>query len=285
MSIRILVYSPDVELGRMLADALRAESGRLKVQVSERYPTEREIEMSDQGGVGAIVVGLTGEFAGLETIKNFRSVAPAIPTVAAGRSESSSELLDAMRAGATDYLWPPFGSERLANLLGSLPARAGRTKANHLVCFLPCQPTDGASTIALHVAHALPGVAGVKPLLLDCDIHSSTLAFRLGTKFDFHLGHALERLSDLDDIWTRVAADWNGFFILPCPALAFVPQRRPIPSLSLSPPAFLPISTHFTAPPGVPQTPSSPKPVSPRSTFPVGPGHFTSGLTSRLRTL
>jgi DNA-binding NarL/FixJ family response regulator len=90
----------------MLAEALQAESPRLKVQLSERYPTEREIETSDLRGVGAIVVGLTAGLAGLETIKNLRSAAPEIPTVAVGRSESSSELLDAMRAGATDYLWP-----------------------------------------------------------------------------------------------------------------------------------------------------------------------------------
>jgi pilus assembly protein CpaE len=234
VSIRILVYSPDVEVGRMLAEALQAESPRLKVQLSERYPTEREIETSDLRGVGAIVVGLTAGLAGLETIKNLRSAAPEIPTVAVGRSESSSELLDAMRAGATDYLWPPFGRERLANLLGSLPKRAGRTKSNRLICFSPCQSTDGASTIALHVAHALPRIAGAKPLLLDCDIHSSTLAFRLGTKFDFHLGDALERVSDLDDIWTRLATDWNGFRILPCPTEGEPPTeilRRRIPKV------------------------------------------------------
>jgi Flp pilus assembly CpaE family ATPase len=103
-----------------------------------------------------------------------------------------------------------------------------------LICFSPCQSTDGASTIALHVAHALPRVADVKPLLLDCDIHSSTLAFRLGTKFDFHLGDALERVSDLDEIWTRVAADWNGFRILPCPTEGEPPTeilRRRLPEV------------------------------------------------------
>ena len=207
MSLRIRVYSPDVEVGRTLAEALQAESPRLKVQLSDCYPTEREIEMLDQRGVGAIVVGLTAGLAGLEAIKNLRSVAPEIPTVAVGKSESSTELLDAMRAGATDYLWPPFDRERLVNLLNSIPKRAGRAKSNRLICFSPSQSTDGASTIALHVAHAMTMVTEIKPLLLDCDIHSSTLAFRLGTKFDFHLGHALERVSDLDDIWTRVATD------------------------------------------------------------------------------
>jgi pilus assembly protein CpaE len=217
VSLQILVYCPDVEVAQLLADALRAEAPRVEVQLRERYPTEREIEMSDLCGLGAVVVGLEAEPAALQVIKSLRRVAPEVPTVALGRTESSSNLLDAMRAGATDYLWPPFDRQRLANLLNSLPSRARRAKSNRLICFAPSQATDGASTIALHVAHAMKRVVGVKPLLLDCDIHSSTLAFRLGTKFDFHLGNALERLADLDDIWSRIASDWQGFRILTCP--------------------------------------------------------------------
>jgi pilus assembly protein CpaE len=236
-SLRILVYSPDVEVGHLLAEALRAEAPRLEIQLNERYPTEREIEMSDQREIGAVVVGLTSGPAGLQVIRSLRSVAPELPTVAVGKVESSNDLLDAMRAGATDYLWPPFDSQRLANLLSSLPNRAGRAKANRLICFAPCQSTDGASTTALHVAHAMTKIAGIKPLLLDCDIHSSTLMFRLGAKFDFHIGDALERLSDLDDIWGRVAADWHGFRILACPTEGEPPTeilRRRLPDVVAS---------------------------------------------------
>jgi len=221
----------------LLAEALRAEAPRLEIQLNERYPTEREIEMSDQREIGAVVVGLTSGPAGLQVIRSLRSVAPELPTVAVGKVESSNDLLDAMRAGATDYLWPPFDSQRLANLLSSLPNRAGRAKANRLICFAPCQSTDGASTTALHVAHAMTKIAGIKPLLLDCDIHSSTLMFRLGAKFDFHIGDALERLSDLDDIWGRVAADWHGFRILACPTEGEPPTeilRRRLPDVVAS---------------------------------------------------
>ena len=49
-------------------------------------------------------------------------------------------------------------------------------------------------------------------------------------------------------------------YLIPFATLAFVPQRQLCPSVSLSPPAFLPISTHFTAPQEVPHTPSTLKP-------------------------
>ncbi len=60
-------------------------------------------------------------------------------------------------------------------------------------------------------------------------------------------------------------------YLIPFATLAFVPQRQLCPSLSLSPPAFLPISTHFTAPPEVPQTPSTLKPSGFQRNFTVEP--------------
>ena len=74
-------------------------------------------------------------------------------------------------------------------------------------------------------------------------------------------------------------------YLIPFAPLAFVPQRQTRSSVSLSPPAFLPISTHFTAPPEVPHTPISLQPASLGRHSPVEPGDFTPYLTGRLRTL
>ncbi len=52
-----------------------------------------------------------------------------------------------------------------------------------------------------------------------------------------------------------------------------------------SPSVFLRISTHFTAPPGIPR-PSPPlKPARLESPRPVKPGDFTPHAAGRLRTL
>lgn len=237
VSHRFLVYSPDIPMGRAVSAALRAAAPQIDIQLDDRYPTHREIEMCDQNGLGAVVVGLTTGPEGLQTIREFRATAPEIPTVGIGQTESPEALLEAMRAGASDYLWPPFSSDKLANLLRSLPDRIGRPTANRLICFAPCQATDGASTIALHVAHAISRLTDKKPLLLDCDIHSSTLAFRLREKFDFHLGDALERIADIDDLWKRIATEWNGFRLLACPADGEPPTealRRRLPDIVAS---------------------------------------------------
>ena len=74
-------------------------------------------------------------------------------------------------------------------------------------------------------------------------------------------------------------------YLIPFATLAFVPQRQLRPSVPLSLLVFLPISTHFTAPPEVPHTPISLKPPSLERSSPVEPGDFTPYLDDRLRTL
>ena len=74
-------------------------------------------------------------------------------------------------------------------------------------------------------------------------------------------------------------------YLIPFAPLAFVSQRQTRPSVPLSPPAFLPISTHFTAPPEVPHTPTSLKFSSITRSFLVEPEDFTRDLENRLRTL
>src|ERR1700678_175107 len=74
-------------------------------------------------------------------------------------------------------------------------------------------------------------------------------------------------------------------YLIPFAPLAFAPQRQKRSSPSLSPPAFLRISTHFTAPPEVPRTPTSLEIISLRGTSPVKLGAFTPDLMTRLRAL
>ncbi len=74
-------------------------------------------------------------------------------------------------------------------------------------------------------------------------------------------------------------------YLIPFATLAFVPQRQSSPSVPLSPPVFLPISTHFTAPLAVPHTPGILKLTSFKRRATVELWHFTPYLINRLRTL
>ena len=82
----------------------------------------------------------------------------------------------------------------------------------------------------------------------------------------------------------RLGLGLPGYLILFAP-LAFVHQRQLWSSAPLSPQVFLPISTHFTATPGIPRT----SPILQHGSFAcrlrVKPGDFTGDLPHRLRAL
>jgi hypothetical protein len=63
-------------------------------------------------------------------------------------------------------------------------------------------------------------------------------------------------------------------YLIPFAPLAFASQRQKTSRISLSPRAFLPISTHFTAPPEVPDPPTSLQTGRFGPTSPVEPGAF-----------
>ena len=64
-------------------------------------------------------------------------------------------------------------------------------------------------------------------------------------------------------------------YLIPFAPLAFAPQRQLESRIPLSPPAFLPISTHFTAPPGVPDPPPLLQAGHVGAPSPVEPGAFS----------
>ena len=82
----------------------------------------------------------------------------------------------------------------------------------------------------------------------------------------------------------RLQRGLPGYLILFAP-LAFAPQRQLWSSEPLSPQVFLPISTHFTATPGIPLTSPTLKHGSFHGSLPVEPGDFTADLPHRLRAL
>src|SRR3974390_155974 len=121
-----------------------------------------------------------------------------------------------------------------------------------------------------------------------CEPPSIPLSFSLATilprRGTYHFCFGCEPMSSPQPSTHRLGPGLPGYLI-PFAPLAFAPQRQKRSSRSLSPPAFLPISTHFTAPREVPSPPPSPEPASISSHFPVEPKDFTTDLASRLRAL
>jgi hypothetical protein len=74
-------------------------------------------------------------------------------------------------------------------------------------------------------------------------------------------------------------------YLIPFAPLAFAPQRQLWTREPPSPPVFLLISTHFTAPPGVPLSPTTLEHHSMPGSSTGEPWDFTGHLRCRLRAL
>src|SRR5205809_1185679 len=121
-----------------------------------------------------------------------------------------------------------------------------------------------------------------------CEPPSIPLSFSLATilprRGTYHFCFDSKPMISLLSSTHRLGPGLPGYLI-PFAPLAFAPQRQKRSSPSLSPPAFLLISTHFTAPPEVPQTPTSLQTSSIQGTATVELPDFTPDLESRLRAL
>src|ERR1700739_2025254 len=121
-----------------------------------------------------------------------------------------------------------------------------------------------------------------------CEPPSIPLSFSLATilprRGTYHFRCGREPMSSPLPSTHRLGPGLPGYLI-PFAPLAFAPQRQKRSSNPLSPPAFLPISTHFTAPPEVPIAPTSLQTSSIQGTFPVKPKAFTPDWEARLRAL
>ncbi len=74
-------------------------------------------------------------------------------------------------------------------------------------------------------------------------------------------------------------------YLIPFAPLAFESQRQDKFREPPSPLVFLPISTHFTAPPGIPLSSACLKPISIEDRSEVEPRDFIFDLTGRLHSL
>ena len=110
-------------------------------------------------------------------------------------------------------------------------------------------------------------LAAVLPRWITYCVNSGTEGVRPPTPSNHRLRHGLP-----------------GYLIL-FATHAFVPQRQLKPSRPPSPLVFLPISTHFTATPGIPLTSPALKPDSFQSSSLLKRRTFTSNLSGRLRAL
>jgi len=126
----------------------------------------------------------------------------------------SKMILNAMRSGAAEYLYPPFGGQVRAALerIGKERKSVSRPsrRAGNTIGFVSAKGGCGATTIACHTAIEFPQLSGGKVLIADLDFDSGMISFLLKSKSAYSICDAAQNIQRLDENYWRALVS-NGF--------------------------------------------------------------------------
>jgi len=194
------------ELNRSLQDL----SVRLLFELSELPPDWAGfLDRIDRVRPDVIMLDVTKLREPLEdVIKRIRTTTAAPAVFALHTTAEPAAILNALRAGASEYLYPPLHDalraalERLSQTREL--SREGRRPTGKTLGFVSAKGGCGATTLACHVATQLPGLVHSKVLLADLDLQAGLVGFLSKAKSPYSLVDAVNNLQRLDQSF------WHG---------------------------------------------------------------------------
>lgn len=147
-------------------------------------------------------------------------LASTLPVVSLLDRNDGDLILRLLRRGACEFLADPAPDALGAVLdrLSRVSAAAAPRAMGRVYCVAPVKPGCGASTLAAHLAIRMRS-DGVEPaLLVDADERTSSIAFMLQIKAQFHLEDVLRDWERMDDeMWSRLTVAAYGLDVLAAP--------------------------------------------------------------------
>jgi len=227
--ITAVLIAPDRELAQKFLNTL---NGRKFFQILadlKSYPPPQTLEIrARQLKPQAVLIDVASDPAqALELIRFISGLNPPVLAVGLDVANNSQAILNALRAGASEFLYAPFEaaaqSEAVARLARLVQPETPETaEAGRAVVFTSSKPGSGASTIATQTAFSLHRLTGKRVLLADCDLTGGTIGFYLKLSHGYSLVDALQHAEHLDPaLWSSLTVNYGGVDILPAPALPY----------------------------------------------------------------
>jgi pilus assembly protein CpaE len=158
-----------------------------------------------------------------EVIRWVAACGPSTQVIGLHVRNDSDAVLRSLRAGATEFLQPPFdatsqieAASRLRRLLQ--PDVVEDIEPGSITAFSSAKPGSGASTIAAQTAFALKRSTNKRVLLADFDVMGGMIGFYLKLNHSKSVLDALQFADQLgDSLWSSLVATSEGVDILPAP--------------------------------------------------------------------
>jgi pilus assembly protein CpaE len=112
-------------------------------------------------------------------------------------------MLEAMRAGVTEFVTEPVSANELGAAIDRVVAQQPAREPGQVVAFLGGKGGVGTTTVAVNVATAMAKSAPSSTLLIDLNVGSGDAALFVGAEPRFSVADALENIQRLDDSFLR----------------------------------------------------------------------------------
>ncbi len=163
-----------------------------------------------------------------ELMRSLKTVALPPQVVVLNSVADPETILAVIRAGAGEYLYPPFGAalrqalERMAK--ERTKRHTGTRPRAKTLGFLSSKGGCGATTIACHLAVELQRVTSQEILLADFDLDTGIVGFLMKTKNPYTLLDAVQNIHRLDlSFWKALISNGQGRLeVIPAPAASAI---------------------------------------------------------------
>ncbi len=212
-------------------DALRNEASRALRQSEPPMPFDQHdsdwpslLERVGKAKTEVLVLDLAAVPFELTTaLRQLRYHTPRLKVVAVHPTPETEKILGAMRAGANEFMSPPFHETLSAALERLLSASDGSAVPLHrgkIVGFLSAKGGCGATTLACHISYELQQMTRKSVLLADLDLTSGLAGFIMKTPSSYSILDAIKNLSRLDEsLWKALISEYSpNLAVMPAPA-------------------------------------------------------------------
>ena len=222
-SVKVLLSIKDENLARKAVDALRESSTNVSFEQHDSDWTsllERLVKVKPDAlllDVGSAPTDLA------VAIRQIKLQAPRTKIVAIHSVDDPKIILAAMRAGANEFLHPPFDESlapALDRILNSSDVDVVPSSRGKIIGFLSAKGGCGATTLACHIAWELQNQTRKNVLLADLDLTSGLVGFLMKTPSSYSILDAIKNLSRLDDsLWKALIVEHRpSLSVIPAPA-------------------------------------------------------------------
>ena len=194
--LTVLISSTDPDFRAHLTKCLRA-SGTSVALVDERHATSNPPSLT--------VVDIRHGARGVEAIERLRGSWPAAAIFAIASSTQPEQILQAMRAGANEYLaWPLDDSFTAAIRKAAERARSKDGARNSSVfSFFGVKGGAGTTTVAVNSAIEIARISKRPTLIIDLHQFIGEVSLFLGVRPRFTLADGLDNLHRIDSEFLR----------------------------------------------------------------------------------